>query len=82
VSIIVFAGGKVYLACRSTERAKIAADEIRNATGVAEDKIHIMHLDLESLDSIRSFAAEFKSSKLKFAYPIDFLSKSLKRRFL
>jgi len=59
-----YTGGKVYLACRSVERARLAVEEIRKATGVSENQLVVLQLDLGSLDSIRNFAKEFKHSKL------------------
>ena len=62
--IDITAGGKVYLACRSVERARKAADEIVHSSGVTEDKLVVLQLDLGSLQSVRQFVTEFKQSML------------------
>jgi len=56
------AGGKVYMACRSLERARVTADEIKLSTGVDDSRLIVMHLDVSSLSSVRSFANSFKTS--------------------
>ena len=55
-------GGKVYLACRSLERARVAAEDIKQRTGVDDGRLVVMQLDLSSLSSVRSFASSFKTS--------------------
>ena len=55
-------GGKVYMACRSVERAVAAADEIKRQTGVDDSQLVVMELDLSSLGSVHSFANSFKTS--------------------
>ena len=60
--LIYVLGGKVYLACRSVERARVAAEDIRKTTGASEDQLHVLQLDLGSLESVRNFAKEFKTS--------------------
>ncbi|XP_058125251.1 retinol dehydrogenase 12-like [Anopheles ziemanni] len=50
-------GGKVYIACRSLERANQARDDIVAQTGLSD--IHVLELDLASMDSIRQFAQRF-----------------------
>ena len=57
-------GGKVYLACRSVERAKVAVEDIRKTTGASENQLNVLQLDLGSLESVRNFAKEFKKSML------------------
>jgi len=52
----------VYMACRSVDRASVAADEIKQKTGVGDDRLIVMPLDLSSLSSVRSFASNFKTS--------------------
>jgi retinol dehydrogenase-13 len=56
-------GAKVYLACRSLERAQAAVADILQATGVDASQLPIMHLDLGSLQSIRDFARDFKKKE-------------------
>jgi len=62
VAMLVAAGGKVYMACRSVERAVAAADDIKRQTGVDDNHLVVMQLDLSSLSSVRSFASSFKTS--------------------
>jgi len=61
---VVQTGAKVYLACRSLERAQHAVDDIVNQTGISSSQLPILQLDLNSLKSVRSFASSFKRSKL------------------
>ena len=63
IFLCVAIGGKVYLACRSLSRGQLAADDIRSATGVGEDKLLVLEMDLSSLASIRQFAQEFRKSE-------------------
>ena len=50
------------MACRSLERARVAADEIKLKTGVDDSRLIVMQLDVSSLSSVRSFASSFKTS--------------------
>ena len=52
------------MACRSLDRARVAADEIKQKTGVDDDRLIVMQLDVSSLSSVRSFASSFKTSSL------------------
>ena len=47
-------GARVILACRSEERGERAAVQVRRKTG--NQNIHYVHLDLASMQSIRTFA--------------------------
>lgn len=49
-------GATVVLACRSFERTRETLKAVRAETG--NNDVHYMHLDLASLDSVRSFAQE------------------------
>ncbi|XP_055603262.1 retinol dehydrogenase 12-like [Uranotaenia lowii] len=50
-------GGKVYLACRSLEKANQAREDLIQETGSKD--IFVRKLDLSSMESIRSFAKSF-----------------------
>jgi retinol dehydrogenase 14 len=50
-------GGKIYIACRDITRGENAVVEIRERSG--SDSVHLLVLDLASLDSIREFARKF-----------------------
>ncbi|KAM9318276.1 dehydrogenase/reductase SDR family member 13-like [Pholidichthys leucotaenia] len=50
-------GARVILACRNKEKAEAAAFDIRRESG--NNQVVFMHLDLASLESVRSFADTF-----------------------
>ncbi|XP_052872287.1 retinol dehydrogenase 12-like [Anopheles cruzii] len=54
-------GGKVYIACRSLERANEARNDIVAQTGLGN--IHVRELDLASMESIRQFAKSFMAEE-------------------
>ena len=60
-------GAKVYLACRSKEKAEPVVTNIRSRTG--NDDVHFLALDLSSLDAVRASAKTFLALEL----PIDVL---------
>lgn len=49
---------KVYIACRSEERANAAIADLKKVTG--QGNIHFLSLDLASFASVRNAAEEFK----------------------
>ena len=53
------------MACRSLDKANAAADDIVRLTSVSRDQVVAMKLDLSSLQSVREFAKEFKTSKFQ-----------------
>ncbi len=55
-------GAQVVVACRSVERGEAAAAEIAAAAGGRKPDVRA--LDLASLDSVRSFAAEFAAERV------------------
>ncbi|KAK2140137.1 hypothetical protein LSH36_1471g00003 [Paralvinella palmiformis] len=69
VKDLVKRGAKVYMGCRSLEKAQKAIDDIKKETGVSDDNVVLLHLDLTSLSSIREFVDEFK----KREYQLDIL---------
>jgi NAD(P)-dependent dehydrogenase (short-subunit alcohol dehydrogenase family) len=52
-------GATVVIACRDVDKGKAALEEIAAKTGATN--LHVMHLDLASLESVRSFAAAFRA---------------------
>lgn len=56
-------GAKVYMACRSLDSANQAKVEIIKETG--NNNVFVRHLDLASVDSIISFAEQFKKEESK-----------------
>ena len=56
-------GARVYLACRSQQRATQAASEIISQTGASASQVPIISLDLASLQSVRECAMEFMQSQ-------------------
>ena len=53
----------MYLCSRSMERGQTAADDIKKITGVRDDRLIVMQLDLGSTKSIRKFTADFLKRK-------------------
>jgi len=56
----------VYMGCRSLEKAQKAIDDIKKETGVSDDNVVLLHLDLTSLSSIREFVDEFKKRTYEY----------------
>ncbi|XP_076842598.1 dehydrogenase/reductase SDR family member 13-like [Brachyhypopomus gauderio] len=54
-------GARVILACRDKQRAESAVNDIKKQSG--NNEIVFMHLDLASLQSVRSFAENFLKSE-------------------
>lgn len=50
-------GGKVYIACRDTKRGEDALKEIKERSESSD--IHLLQLDLASMESIRQFSLKF-----------------------
>nr|XP_053656483.1 retinol dehydrogenase 11-like [Cherax quadricarinatus] len=57
-----FIGAKIIMACRDTKTAEKVAEEISSQTG---GQLVVMKLDLASLTSVRSFAADLKARETK-----------------
>lgn len=58
MKIVLEHGAKVYIACRSKEKASVAIEELRERTG--KDSIHFLELDLSRFSSIISAADRLK----------------------
>lgn len=58
-------GAKVIMACRDQKKANDARDDLLNITGLSEDKIKVMRMDLASFKSIRNFVEEFNKAEDK-----------------
>ncbi|AFH47770.1 Dehydrogenase [Ignavibacterium album JCM 16511] len=56
-------GAKVYMACRSLDSANQAKEEIIKETG--NQNVFVIHLDLADMNSVKSFADEFKQRENK-----------------
>ena len=50
---------KVYIACRSIEKANLAAEELKKATGKTDTELVVLHLDLADLESVKSAVAQY-----------------------
>lgn len=50
-------GGKVYIACRDTKRGEDALKEIKERS--ESNNVHLLQLDLSSMESIRQFSKKF-----------------------
>ena len=61
---LVQRGAKVILACRNSERANKAAEDIRKSTN--QGTICVMKLDLASFESVRQFAKEVTKLRKNF----------------
>lgn len=61
-SLHYVAGSRMVMACRDTHMAEKVAAEIRKETG---GELVVMKLDLSSLASIRTFAADLKAKEKK-----------------
>lgn len=53
-------GAEVILGVRTVSKGDEAKKDIVSTTKCAEDKISVMQLDLASLESVRTFASDFK----------------------
>ena len=51
------------MACRSESRGKEAVNDVIKNLGENEAKVVFMSLDLSSLESVRTFANDFKKRK-------------------
>ncbi len=51
-------GARVIMACRNKKKAAVAAEKIHRIKADAD--LHIMHLDLASLESVKNFSQEFR----------------------
>ncbi len=51
-------GARVIMACRSEERMRSAAEEVKARTGAGEDSVALYKLDLSDLQSVRDCAKE------------------------
>ncbi|XP_055531684.1 retinol dehydrogenase 12-like [Wyeomyia smithii] len=60
---LLLRGGKVYIACRSLEKANQARLELAAETG--SSNVHVRELDLSSLESVRKFAAGFLAEETR-----------------
>lgn len=58
----------MYIATRSAEKAQVAIDELKQATG--KESVFLLKLDLADLESIKAAAEEFmgKESELHTLY--------------
>ena len=56
--VVLAHNAKVYLACRSEEKANAAIADLKKVTG--KDDIHFLPLDLSSFSSIKNSAEQFK----------------------
>jgi NAD(P)-dependent dehydrogenase (short-subunit alcohol dehydrogenase family) len=66
--VLLVKGAKVYIATRSAEKARVAIDELKQATG--KESVFFLKLDLADLDSIKEAAEGFlgKESELHTLY--------------
>ena len=59
VNKFIILGAKVYMACRSVEKAEAAARDIKDRTNVNDERLIVMKLNLGSIASIKQFYQEF-----------------------
>lgn len=51
--VLISHGARVYIACRSREKADAAIEELKVTTGKTDDDIRAIDLDLSDLPSIK-----------------------------
>ncbi|WNY25211.1 SDR family NAD(P)-dependent oxidoreductase [Methanolapillus millepedarum] len=69
---ILMSGGEyhIVMACRDSEKARVAQTALVNETGADSKNIHVMELDLSSLQSVRDFSKEFMARSLPPLYAV------------
>lgn len=50
---------KVYIACRSLDKAKAAATELQRITGKSDENLVVLKLDLSNLASVKAAVEEY-----------------------
>lgn len=50
---------KVYITCRSPEKAKEAVEDLKSTTGKTSAELSVLHLDLSNLASIKAAVDEY-----------------------
>lgn len=50
---------KVYIACRSAEKARTAVEDLKSATGKTDDDLKVLSMDLSNLRTIKPAVDEF-----------------------
>jgi len=50
---------KVYIACRSAEKARAATEELKSVTGKTDDDLKVLSMDLSNLATIKVAVDEF-----------------------
>lgn len=68
--VVLEHNAKVYIACRSEERARAAIADLKEVTG--KNDMHFLSLDLASFACIKNSAEEFKRSVIQI--PLQDLS--------
>jgi len=63
---------KVYIACRSAEKARAATEELKSVTGKTDDDLKVLSMDLSDLATIKVAVDEF----LRFESRLDVLFNS------
>ena len=59
--VLLLHGAKVYIACRSEQRAREAIEKLKTDTGKTDEDVSFLQLDLASLDAVKKAAEEFKT---------------------
>lgn len=57
--MLLLHNARIYLACRSAEKARAAVEELEKLTGNTDDSVRIIILDLSDLASIKRGVASF-----------------------
>jgi NAD(P)-dependent dehydrogenase (short-subunit alcohol dehydrogenase family) len=50
---------KVYIGCRSAEKARTAVEELKSITGKTDDDLKVLSMDLSNLRTIKTAVDEF-----------------------
>lgn len=71
--VLLLHNAKVYIACRSPERAAAAVEDLKKITGKTDQDIAVLKVDLADLHSVKSGVADFLQYVLALLYSMKIL---------